>query len=58
MEEAKKVVGGKMQRMGVTSPALDLLHVQLPLWELSPSWAPAVLGLLLVRATLKLFLPS
>ena len=31
----------------VTSPARGLLHVQLPLQELLPSWAPAVLGLLM-----------
>ena len=30
----------------VTSPALGFLHVLLPPWELSLSWAPALLGLL------------
>ena len=30
----------------VTFPTLGFLHIQLPLWELLPSWAPAVLGLL------------
>ena len=28
----------------VTSPALGFLRVQLPPWELSPSWAPAMLA--------------
>ena len=31
----------------VTSPALDFLCLLLPPWELSLSWAPALLGLLL-----------
>ena len=42
----------------VTSPALGFLHVQLPLWELLLSWAPAVLGLLLVGAPVRLFQPG
>ena len=39
----------------VTSPVLGFFHVQLPPQELSPIWAPAVLGFLLVGATLRLF---
>ena len=35
----------------VTFPELGFLHLQLPLQELSPSWAPAVLGLLFAGAS-------
>ena len=42
----------------VTSPALDFPRVQLPLWEISPSWSPAVLGLLLVGPMPRLFQPG
>ena len=42
----------------VTSPVLGFLCVQLSLWELSPSWAPAVLGLLLVGAHQRLNQPG
>ena len=41
----------------VTSSALGFLHIQLPPWELSPSWS-AVLGLLLVGAMPRLFQPG
>ena len=41
----------------VTSPALGFLRVLLPRWELSPSWAPAVLGLL-AGAEPRLFQPG
>ena len=34
----------------VTFPELGFLHIQLPLQELSLSWAPALLGLLLAGA--------
>ena len=39
----------------VTCTALGFLCVHLPLWELSLSWASAVLGLGLARAKPKLF---
>ena len=39
----------------VTSSALGFLRVQLPPWELSLSWAPAVFCLLLVGAMRRLF---
>ena len=42
----------------VTSPALGFLHVPLLPWQLLPSWAPAVLGLLLAVATPRLFQPG
>ena len=42
----------------VISPVLGFLRVALPLQELSPSWAPAVLGLLLAGATPRLFQPG
>ena len=42
----------------VTFPALGFLRVRLPLWEILPSWASAVLGLLLAGATLRLFQPA
>ena len=38
-----------------TSPVLSFLHLHLPPWEFSPSWAPAVFGLLLEGAVLSLF---
>ena len=41
----------------VTSPVLDFLRFLLLVWELSQSWAPAVLGLLLAGATPRLFQP-
>ena len=41
----------------ITSPALGF-HVQLPPGELLPSWAPAILGLLLVGAVPRLFQPD
>ena len=45
-------------RLLVTSLALGFLHVLLPPQELSPSWAPAVLGLLLVGTARRLFQPG
>ena len=42
----------------VTSPALGFLYIPLPPWELSLSWAPAVLGLLLAGTMLRLFQPG
>ena len=42
----------------VTSSALGFLRVQLPPWELSLSWASAVLGLRLVGAEPRLFQPG
>ena len=42
----------------LTSPALGFLCVLFPLWELSPSWAPAVIGLLLAVTTPRLFHPG
>ena len=42
----------------VTSPALVFLCIPLPPWELLPSSAPAVLGLLLAEAVPKLFQPG
>ena len=39
----------------VPSPVVGFLRVQLPPWELSLSWAPAVLGFLLAGATPRLF---
>ena len=42
----------------VTSPVLDFLRFLLLVWELSQSWAPAVLGFLLVGAWLRLFQPG
>ena len=42
----------------VISPALGFLHVPLLPWQLLPSWAPAVLGLLLAVATPRLFQPG
>ena len=39
----------------VSSPVLGFLRVQLPPWELLLSWAPTVLGLLLVGPKPRLF---
>ena len=39
----------------VTSTALGFLHVQLPLWVLSPSWASDVFGLPLMGTKPRLF---
>ena len=41
----------------VTSPELSFLRVPLLVWELSQSWAPAVLGLLLAGAMPRLLQP-
>ena len=41
-----------------TSPVLSFLHLHLPPWEFSPSWAPAVFGLLLAGATPRLLQPG
>ena len=45
-------------RFLVTSPLLGFLSIQLPLQELSLSWAPAVLGLFLSGNMPVLFQPG
>ena len=42
----------------VTSPKLDFLCIQLPPWELSPSWASTVLRLCLAGVKPRLFQPG
>lgn len=42
----------------VTSPLLGFLRVQLPLWELSLSWACAELGVFLAGTMPRLFQPG
>ena len=45
-------------RLLVTFAVLGFHHVQLPPWELLLSWAPVVLGLLLMEAEQRLFQPG
>ena len=45
-------------RFLVTFPLLGFLRIQHPPWELSLSWASAVLGLFLAGTMLRLFQPG